>query len=41
MSGFRTPYYNHAIGDVKYSMHQWGKRRGHLYRPSKRIAWRI
>jgi peptidase M15-like protein len=24
MSGYRTPYYNHAIGDVKYSMHQFG-----------------
>ena len=24
MSAFRTPYYNHAIGDVKFSMHQWG-----------------
>lgn len=24
MSGYRTPYYNHAIGDVPYSMHQWG-----------------
>ena len=24
LSAFRTPYYNHAIGDVKYSMHQWG-----------------
>jgi uncharacterized protein YcbK (DUF882 family) len=24
MSGYRTPYYNHAIGDVKYSQHQWG-----------------
>jgi hypothetical protein len=24
MSSYRTPYYNHAIGDVKYSMHQWG-----------------
>ena len=24
MSAFRTPYYNHAIGDVQYSMHQWG-----------------
>jgi hypothetical protein len=24
LSGFRTPYYNRAIGDVKYSMHQWG-----------------
>jgi Peptidase M15 len=25
MSGYRTPYYNHAIGDVKFSMHQWGR----------------
>ena len=24
MSAYRTPYYNHAIGDVKYSQHQWG-----------------
>ena len=24
MSAYRTPYYNHAIGDIKYSMHQWG-----------------
>ena len=24
MSGYRTPSYNHAIGDVQYSMHQWG-----------------
>lgn len=24
MSAFRTPFYNHAIGDVKYSLHQWG-----------------
>ncbi len=24
MSGFRTPYYNHAIGNVRYSRHQWG-----------------
>jgi hypothetical protein len=24
MSAFRTPYYNHAIGDVAFSMHQWG-----------------
>jgi Bacterial protein of unknown function (DUF882) len=24
MSAYRTPYYNHAIGDVKYSMHQFG-----------------
>jgi uncharacterized protein YcbK (DUF882 family) len=24
MSAYRTPYYNHAIGDVPYSMHQFG-----------------
>jgi hypothetical protein len=24
MSGYRTPYYNEAIGNVKYSCHQWG-----------------
>jgi len=24
MSAYRTPFYNHAIGDVRYSMHQWG-----------------
>ncbi|MCB2213395.1 hypothetical protein KQI52_14870 [bacterium] len=24
MSGYRTPYYNHAIGNVKYSRHVWG-----------------
>lgn len=24
MSAYRTPFYNHAIGDVLYSMHQWG-----------------
>lgn len=24
MSGFRTPYYNAAIGNVQYSLHQWG-----------------
>jgi hypothetical protein len=24
MSGYRTPYYNRAIGDVQYSMHQFG-----------------
>jgi hypothetical protein len=24
MSAYRTPHYNHAIGDVMYSMHQWG-----------------
>lgn len=24
MSGYRTPYYNKAIGNVEYSLHQWG-----------------
>ena len=24
MSGYRTPFYNAAIGNVKYSRHQWG-----------------
>jgi uncharacterized protein YcbK (DUF882 family) len=24
MSGYRTPFYNHLIGNVKYSRHQWG-----------------
>ena len=24
MSGYRTPYYNQAIGNVKYSRHVWG-----------------
>ena len=24
MSAYRTPYYNHAIGDVRYSMHLFG-----------------
>jgi len=24
MSAYRTPFYNRAIGDVEYSMHQWG-----------------
>jgi hypothetical protein len=24
MSGYRTPYYNKAIGNVKYSRHLWG-----------------
>jgi hypothetical protein len=24
MSAYRTPFYNHAIGDVKFSVHQWG-----------------
>jgi Peptidase M15 len=25
MSGYRTPYYNKALGNVKYSLHQWGR----------------
>jgi len=25
MSGYRTPYYNKAIGNVTYSLHQWGR----------------
>jgi hypothetical protein len=24
MSGYRTPFYNASIGDVEFSMHQWG-----------------
>jgi hypothetical protein len=24
MSGYRTPYYNQLLGNVKYSRHQWG-----------------
>lgn len=24
MSGYRTPYYNQAIGNVRFSRHQWG-----------------
>ncbi|WP_281784040.1 D-Ala-D-Ala carboxypeptidase family metallohydrolase [Sinimarinibacterium flocculans] len=24
MSGYRTPFYNAAIGNVRYSLHQWG-----------------
>jgi hypothetical protein len=24
MSGYRTPFYNCAIGNVRYSCHQWG-----------------
>ena len=24
MSGYRTPFYNRAIGNVEYSLHQWG-----------------
>ena len=36
MSAFRTPYYNHAIGDVKYSMHQWGSAADIYVDPLKR-----
>jgi hypothetical protein len=25
MSGYRTPFYNKAIGDTEFSMHQWGR----------------
>lgn len=25
MSGYRTPFYNSAIRNVKYSLHQWGR----------------
>jgi hypothetical protein len=25
MSGYRTPFYNKAIGDTPFSMHQWGR----------------
>ena len=25
MSGYRTPFYNKAIGDTAFSMHQWGR----------------
>lgn len=25
MSGYRTPFYNSAIGNVEYSLHQWGR----------------
>lgn len=35
MSGFRTPYYNHAIDDVPYSMHQWGSAADIYVDPSK------
>jgi hypothetical protein len=24
MSAYRTPFYNHAIGEAQYSLHQWG-----------------
>jgi hypothetical protein len=36
MSAFRTPYYNHAIGDVKYSMHQWGSAADVYIDPAKK-----
>jgi hypothetical protein len=25
MSGYRTPFYNKAIGDTEFSMHEWGR----------------
>jgi uncharacterized protein YcbK (DUF882 family) len=25
MSGYRTPFYNKSIGNVEYSLHQWGR----------------
>jgi len=36
MSSYRTPYYNHAIGDVKYSMHQWGSAADIFVDPQKK-----
>ena len=36
MSAYRTPFYNHAIGDVKYSMHQWGSAADVYIDPLKR-----
>ena len=36
MSAFRTPYYNHAIGDVQYSMHQWGSAADIFIDPEKK-----
>jgi hypothetical protein len=36
MSAYRTPYYNHAIGDVKYSTHQWGSASDIYIDPDKR-----
>ena len=35
MSAFRTPFYNRAIGDVPYSMHQWGSAADVYIDPSK------
>jgi uncharacterized protein YcbK (DUF882 family) len=25
MSGYRTPFYNKTLGNVRYSLHQWGR----------------
>lgn len=36
MSAYRTPYYNHAIGDVPYSMHQWGSAADVYVDPAKK-----
>jgi hypothetical protein len=36
MSAYRTPYYNHAIGDVPYSMHQWGSAADVYIDPAKK-----
>lgn len=36
MSAFRTPYYNHAIGDVRFSMHQWGSAADIYIDPSRK-----
>ena len=36
MSAYRTPYYNHAIGDVKYSMHQFGSATDIFIDPDKK-----
>jgi hypothetical protein len=36
MSAYRTPFYNHAIGDVPYSMHQWGSAADIYVDPQKR-----
>jgi Peptidase M15 len=35
MSAYRTPYYNHAIGDVQFSMHQFGSAADIYIDPSK------
>jgi hypothetical protein len=36
MSAYRTPYYNRAIGDVKYSMHQFGSATDIFIDPDKK-----